>query len=130
MPKKKGRPRKEIDYAEFEKLCYFQATLEEIAGWFNCSTDTIERRVAEHYLDEEGNGRTFADVFSSLRGKGKIALRRKQFQRGLAGSDKMLVHLGKQYLGQSDKAEVEHEIKGPLVIIRSDKGKEDSDEGD
>ena len=107
--KKMGRPRIEINYDEFEKLCYFQATLEEIASWFDCSPDTIERRIAEHYKDENGKGRTFADVFGAYRGKGKIGLRRKQFQRGMQGSDKMLIHLGKQYLGQSEK----HEHSGP-----------------
>ena len=126
---KTGRPRIEINYEEFEKLCYFQATLIEVASWFKCSPDTIELRVKEHYLDEDGNGRTFTDVFGSLRGKGKIALRRQQFQNAMKGSDKMLVHLGKQYLGQTEKSEVEHTVKGPLVIMRSKKDKEVGDEG-
>ena len=126
-PKTMGRPRIEIKYDEFEKLCYYQATLEEIASWFDCSVDTIELRVKEHYLDDEGKGRTFTDVFSSLRGKGKIALRRRQFQNAMKGSDKMLVHLGKQYLGQTEKSEVEHTVKGPLVIMRSKKDKEVGD---
>ena len=109
-----GRPRVEIDYDEFEKLCHFQCTLEEVAIGFECSPDTIETRVKEHYLDDEGNGRTFSDVSYYLRGKGKIGLRRKQFQRAMGGSDKMLIHLGKQHLGQSDKQQVSGPGGGPI----------------
>ena len=126
--KSSGRPRIEIDFKKFEEFCVVQSTIEEIAGWFGCSVDTIERRVAEHYLDEDGKGRTFADVFESLRGKGKMSLRRAQFQRALKGSDKMLIHLGKNYCGQSEKSEIEVTQKGPLVIVR--KSKEVEDESD
>ena len=127
MAKKKelGRPRIEIDFKRFEEMCVVQATLEEIAGWFDCSPDTIERRVAEHYLDDEGNPRTFADVSGGLRGKGKMSLRRAQFQKALRGSDKMMIHLGKNYCGQSDKSEIEVTQKGPLVIVRKSKEVED-----
>ena len=129
-PKTMGRPRIEIKYDEFEKLCYFQATLQEIASWFDCCERTIETRVKEHYLDEDEKAMSFCDVSARLRGKGKISLRRKQFQRGMEGSDKMLIHLGKQYLGQSEKSEVEHTVKGPLVIMmgEEDESKEVNDD--
>ena len=38
--RKIGRPLKEIDKVQFEKLCNLQCTLLEIAGFFNCSDDT------------------------------------------------------------------------------------------
>ena len=38
-----GRPRIEIDEDQFRKLCALQCTLEEIAAWFKCSEDAIER---------------------------------------------------------------------------------------
>ena len=125
--KPKGRPRKEIDFVEFEKLCFIQATIEEIAGWFECSISTIQERVAEHYEAEDGKRPTFDMVAAGLRGKGKIGVRRAQFQRAAKGSDKMLIHLGKNYCGQSEKAEVEHTIKGPLVIIRNGKEAEETE---
>ena len=105
-----GRPRKEIDIAEFEKLCYIQATLEEIAGWFECDVKTIEARVRDHYKDDEGNGLTFSEVFAGLRGKGKIGVRRGQFQRAAKGSDKMLIHLGQQYCNQKDYQDISGNI--------------------
>jgi len=114
-----GRPRIEIDFDEFEKLCHFQCTLDEIAIWFGCSASTVEERVKEHYLDEDEKGLTFYEVSRGLRGRGKIGIKRKQFQRALGGSDKMLIHLGKQYLGQAEK----HEISGPdggAIAVRDD----------
>lgn len=105
---KAGRKKIEIDWHEFDKLCQLQCSLREIASWFECSEDTIERRVKEvHSID-------FADYFDQKRGKGKIALRRKQYEVALSGNVTMLIWLGKQYLGQSDKQEVKHDTENDL----------------
>lgn len=115
----KGRPRIELDFDEFEKLCHFQCTEEEIAVWFGCTVPTIKDRVAEHYAFEDEEGEvirpTFLQVAEGLRGKGLIGIKRKQFQRALGGSDKMLIHLGKQYLHQSDKRELSGPGGGPII---------------
>lgn len=97
---KTGRPQIEINWIEFDKLCGLQCTIHEIAGWFNCSVDTIERRV----LSEHGVG--FADYFAQKRSGGKISLRRKQYEIAMSGNPTMLIWLGKQYLAQTDKSEV------------------------
>lgn len=97
-----GIPRnlKSIDWDEFEKLCIIQATEEEIAAWFNMSADLVNDRVKEKY------GCTFSELSRQKRGKGKISLRRKQFQKALAGDTTLLIWLGKNMLGQSDKNEI------------------------
>ena len=93
---KTGRPKIQIDQKEFDKLCSMQCSIEEIADWFDCSVDTIERWCKRTYKQ------TFAEVFKVKRGKGKIALRRAQFE--LARKyPAMAIFLGKQYLGQKDK---------------------------
>lgn len=94
-----ARPRIEIDKDQFEKLCKIQCTLEEIAGWFQCSPDTIERWCLREY--EQG----FAEVFKVYSASGKISLRRTQF-RLAEKSYAMAIWLGKQYLGQRDHVEV------------------------
>lgn len=94
-----ARPRIEIDKEQFEKLCSLQCTKEEIAGFFNCSEDTIERWCKREYKDN------FAVVFAKKRTTGKISLRRTQFQMA-EHNVTMAIWLGKQYLGQSDKQEV------------------------
>jgi hypothetical protein len=85
----------EIDRDEFEKLCGMQCTLPEIACFFDCSEDTIERWCKREY------GAGFAEVFSVKRGKGKIALRRAQFDLAKKNAA-MAIWLGRQYLGQTD----------------------------
>lgn len=99
---KGGRPVKEINQEQLDKLCAMQCTEEEIAGWFDVSVDTIERRVVEM------TGVGFAEYFKTKRGKGNVSLRRKQMQVALGGNVTMLIWLGKQYLGQRDKQEIEH----------------------
>lgn len=94
-----ARPRKEIDQIEFEKLCGLQCALSEIADWFNCSEDTIENWCKRTY--KQG----FSEVFAQKRGKGKIALRRAQFELAKK-SAAMAIFLGKNYLGQTDRQEI------------------------
>ena len=94
---KMGRPRIEIDWKEFDKLCGLQCSLEEIAGWYNCSVDTIENRV------KEVHSVTFSEYFKQKRASGKISLRRKQYEAAMSGNTALLIWLGKQYLNQSDK---------------------------
>lgn len=91
-----GRPKIEIDWDEFHKLCQLFCTLVEIAGWFNVSEDTIERRVKEKYK------MNFAEYYKKACSGGKISLRRFQYQSAKNGSVPMQIWLGKQYLGQRD----------------------------
>ena len=93
-----GRPRIEIDKEQFEKLCGLQCTKEEIAGFFNCSEDTIERWCGREYKE------TFAVVFRKKNVTGKISLRRWQYKMAEHNCT-MAIFLGKNWLGQSDKIE-------------------------
>lgn len=96
-PNKGGRPRKEIDQHTFEGLCEIQCTLAEIAGVLRVSEDTVERWCERTY--ELG----FADTYKKFSAKGKTSLRRQQFEVAKKGNATMLIWLGKQYLGQTDK---------------------------
>jgi hypothetical protein len=116
---KLGRPRKEIDWEQFDKLCSLQCTLVEIAGWFDCSEDTIERRVEEEYRV------TFAEHYKKRSAKGKMSIRRKQFDVAMSGNVTMLIWLGKQFLGQKDKTEHSAgESAQPIVLAYAVDGKE------
>jgi len=105
-----ARPRIEIDWEQFKKLCFMQATLEEIAGWYDCSVDTIERAVKR----EKKMG--FADYYKKESAGGKVSLRRKQHEIALSGNTTMLIWLGKQYLGQKDKTELSGDQESPLNV--------------
>lgn len=95
-----GRPKIQINKENFEKLCGLQCTLEEIAGFFNCSADTIERWCKSEYST------TFAETFKKHSASGKASLRRIQFELAKK-SPAMAIWLGKQYLNQRDNATVE-----------------------
>lgn len=108
-----ARPRIEIDKEQFEKLCYLQCTINEIASFFNCSVDTIER-----WCKREFNA-GFADVYDKKRCGGKISLRRAQFR--LAETNvTMAIWLGKQFLGQTDKQEVAIQVNDDDTIKEMD----------
>ena len=94
-----GRPKKEIDKAQFEKLCGIQCTLVEIAGMFDCCEDTIENWCKKTYKQ------TFSEVYKTYSAPGKISLRRAQFRLAERNAA-MAIWLGKQYLGQKDIVEV------------------------
>ena len=97
-----GRPKKEIDYEQLDKLCKLQCTGEECASFFGIDYDTLNARIKEQY------DCNFSDYYKKNSGEGKISLRRMQWKTAEGGNPTMQIWLGKQYLGQSDKQEVEH----------------------
>ena len=90
-----GRPRKNIDKKQFQSLCAMFCTLEEIASFFECSEDTIERWCKREYET------TFAEAFKVYSAQGKISLRRHQMKMA-EKNVAMAIFLGKNYLGQKD----------------------------
>lgn len=94
-----ARPVIEIKKEQFESLCNLQCTLDEIAGFFKCSSDTIERWCKRTY------NQGFADSYKTYSQNGKISLRRAQWRLAEKGNASMLIWLGKQWLGQTDKVE-------------------------
>lgn len=94
-----ARPRIEIDYEQFKGLCAIMCTEEEIASWFKCSVDTIERWCKRELK------MSFAEAYKKHSAGGKISLRRYQMKMAEHNAT-MAIWLGKQYLGQTDKQEV------------------------
>jgi hypothetical protein len=101
MKKRKsaGRPKIEINWEQFDKLCFIQCTLTEIASFFDCSPDTIERRCkVDKSLD-------FADYYKQKAAKGKISLRRKAFQLIESNNVTMIIFALKNILKWTDRFE-------------------------
>jgi hypothetical protein len=103
-----ARPRISIHWEEFDKLCAMQATQEEIASWFRCSVDTIERAIKREWRVG------FAEYYAQKATPGKISLRRKQWDMALKGDRTMLIWLGKQHLKQSEKVHQSIEHSGSM----------------
>lgn len=92
---KTGRPRKNIDKTQFEKLCALQCTKKEIQAFFDVNSDTLSSWCKRTY------GKTFEDAFDNYSQFGKLSLRRYQFRQAKKSSA-MAIFLGKQVLGQKD----------------------------
>lgn len=93
-----ARPRIDINIESFKSLCNLQCTLSEIASFFKCSEDTIERWCKRELK------MSFAEAFKMHSAGGKISLRRWQFKMA-EHNCAMAIFLGKNWLGQSDKIE-------------------------
>lgn len=102
-----ARPKKEIDYDLVKKLAEIQCTQEEISSILDISVRTLQR------------DREFCRIFNMSKENGKMSLKRWQFKRAEQGSDRMLIWLGKQYLGQRDVIESNntHEIEDLSALV-------------
>ena len=90
-----GRPMKQIDKVQFEKLCALQCTEEEICGFLDVTDKTLEKWCQKEYKAH------FSEVFRQKRGVGKVSLRRSQWRLAEKNAN-MAIWLGKQYLEQRD----------------------------
>jgi hypothetical protein len=88
-----ARPRKDINYTQARRLAEIQCTINEIAHVLGVSDTKLKR-------DTE-----FRAIYDQAREKGKTSLRRLQWAAARRGSTAMLIWLGKQYLGQTDRVE-------------------------
>lgn len=92
-----GRPKKIITpdgVKLIEGLAKIMCTEEEIAQLLDTSLDTL--------LNAD-NKEVFRSAINRGKSNGKQSLRRMQYQLAMKGNVKMLIWLGKQVLGQSDK---------------------------
>ena len=97
-----ARPKFKIDYDMVEKLAGIQCTQQEIASFLGCSVDTLQR-------DE-----TFCGIYKKGMDSGKMSLRRMQYKLAEKNTA-MAIFLGKQYLGQKDNVEVEHNAQNGIL---------------
>lgn len=97
-----GRPRIEITDKQWETIeaaCKIQCTADEIGSLLGIHKDTIEARIKERF------DISFSEYIKQHSHSGKSSLRRMQWKAAENGNTTMLIWLGKQYLGQSDKSE-------------------------
>ncbi len=101
-----GRKLVAIDLEELEKLSFLHCTDEELAGWFGCTTRTIENRRKDS---------AFRQAMERGKSRGRISLRRIQL-RLAEESASMAIWLGKQLLNQRDPVEVSGPAGGPVKL--------------
>lgn len=103
-----GRPLKEIDIEVVERAAAIGCTIEEVAGLCGVGRTTFYDRME---IDPD-----LKAAVDRGRENGKVTLRRLQWRKAEAGSDTMLIWLGKQMLGQRDKQEVTGANGGPIEM--------------
>jgi len=106
-----GRPRIELDLRQVEELARIGCTEADMAAVLGVSVDTIQRRKRDC---EE-----FRGVIEKGRAALRNSLRRLQVKKALEGNVTMLIWLGKQLLGQSDRHDFEHSgsVEQPLIKL-------------
>ncbi len=88
-----ARPKKyDIDTLELEKLASYGLTNTEIADFFGCSKDLISK--------------SYSTNITKGKAQLKKKLRKAQIDSALSGNATLLIWLGKQYLGQTEKQEI------------------------
>ena len=108
MINKGGRPKIKIDFKKVQLLAGMFCTGEEIASVLDVDYDTLNSRILEKF------GVPFSEYIKKYNENGKASLRRMQYKVASEGNSTMLIWLGKQFLGQTDKQDLKH--SGNLII--------------
>ena len=101
-----GRPKvewNETQWEQFQALCEIQCTAVEVCSVMGVCEETLNR------LCEDRFDMRFSEYIKSEAAGGRTSLRRMQWDAARQGNPTMLVWLGKQYLGQSDKLETQNQ---------------------
>ena len=99
MAKPTGRPLAPINWKQVDQMCQIRCTGEEQAAILGVDYDTLNRACKrEHKI-------SFAEYFKQKSAGGSMSLRRKQYTQAMEGNTTMLIWLGKNWLGQTDKIE-------------------------
>lgn len=105
---KRGRKPIPIEEDQLRKLMQLNCTLDEVAAFFQCSRDTIERRMKQN--------KKIADAVEQGRNLGKLSVRRKQFELMNKDNAQMAIWLGKVLLNQRETTEIVHEEKDSTTL--------------
>lgn len=108
--KKRGAPKKVISKKQFESLCEIQCTEEEICSVLDVTDKTLNKWCNETY------SKNFSEIFNEKRLGGKASLRRNQWNLSKTNPT-IAIWLGKQYLGQKDKQEIDTTSTNRITIV-------------
>ena len=126
-----ARPRKEIDFTELDRLCELHCTGTETAAFFGINYDTLVARIKEQVNSDGHHFKGFSEYFDLKASKGRITLRKMQWDSALKrGNVQMLIFLGKMYLGQVDRQQVDVNTETVIKVDFFDGAEVGLDDGD
>ena len=100
-PKGPSKPLSEEDFQRLLNMVRIQCTLSECCSILGMSDTTLNRRLKERGEDN------FEAFYRRHNDEGRMSLRRMQWQSAENGNPSLLIWLGKQYLNQRDKSNLE-----------------------
>ena len=100
-----------IDWTRVEKMAMAGASGVQIAAAIGIHYNTL----AERYKAD--NKHDFSEYLATKREKGNELLLRKQYDVAMSGDKTMLVWLGKQRLGQTERQAIDHTTQGEKIDI-------------
>lgn len=113
-----GRDEIEIDFKKVDNLLKMGCSGTEIAASIGCHPDTLYKRVEKIF------NTNFSAYAQEKRAIGDSILRAKQFEVAIGNEEKdlkpnvtMLIWLGKQRLGQSEKVENTEEKQDKVIVV-------------
>lgn len=106
-PETRGRPKKLSPLEVVTEMCRMNPTDEELSAMLGMCLRTLGNRKSEDPA--------FVAAMERGRALGRASLRGKQWELALAGSERMLVHLGKNELGQTDKTLLGNDPDNPFL---------------
>lgn len=113
--KKSGRPQVDIDWNVMDSILQFGARLIDCSEMLKVSEDTIQNKIKEKF------GITFSEYREKKMSTMRVKLLQKQFEGAMKGNTALLIFLGKQYLGQSDKQEIINDSRVSLKLSHDEK---------
>jgi hypothetical protein len=105
-----GRPKANIDWHKVDNLLKAQCDGVGIAAMFGVHPNTL------YLACEEENKIGFSEYSAIKRAEGRELLRAKQFDSAMSGDKTMQIWLGKQYLDQKDRREVEQHNQTTIEV--------------
>lgn len=126
-----SRPEKLINWEEVDEFLATGCMGTEIASYYDMHPNTFYKRVEDTY------NMSFTEYSKQKKQIGDVLIRKAQFQKALGinkdGDNTMLIWLGKQRLGQTEKQEgqvnVAEELRKCLVETFGSKGISDLNSG-
>ena len=107
-------PKIDFDWSKLDAILQYGAKLTDAADIMNVHPDTVSKKIKTKYK------MSFPEYREKKMSVTRVKLYQKQIDVAMAGNVSMLIWLGKNILGQSDKVESELAQKIEVLIDKQD----------
>ena len=105
-----ARPKKEINLEQLKAICRLKPTLADVAAFFECSEDTVERVIKREFQ------KRFAEFRDENLVHTRFMLIRTAIQQAKSGNTAMLIFCLKNLCGWVDKQHIQTSQDKPFEL--------------